>query len=206
MMGTMRDMTSDGEKLRELIETSALLRGDLCRIRLERWVKWLAIEDVWSSHRIWDWVLDAAISVGSADYANVQLIHPRLGGLELMAHRGFQQPFVEFFRYVSDTRSACGTALKRGRPIIVEDVANSRVFSQTSQLEVVLDAGVRAVKSLPLVGSHGRMMGMLSVHYRHPYPDRNGEGEYLRVLARAIGKKMEQYACRHRNPDLIVCH
>src|SRR5262245_44296416 len=167
-MNIKRLVANNGERLQGLCETSVLLREEFTHLRLASWEQWLANDDVWSSSRIWDWVLDAALTVGSADYANIQLVHPRLRGLELMAQRGFQLPFLEFFRFVSDDHSACGAALKRQRPVIVEDVSNSLIFANTPQLEVILDAGVRAVKSLPLMGHSGRMLGMLSVHYRRP--------------------------------------
>jgi hypothetical protein len=79
----------------------------------------------------------------------------------------------------------------------VGDVAESRIFAQTAQLEVILDAGVRAVKSLPLIGSKGQMLGMLSVHYRRPHRDshgNNGNSASLIVLAAAIGLAVERRA------------
>src|SRR5215469_11635423 len=114
-------ITHNGEQLEETLETAAMLRREFARVRLEWWVKLLAMDDFWSSGRAWEYVLDAALSVGSADFANVQLVHPRLFGLELITHRGFRRPFLEFFRFVADDNSACGAALKRRRPVIVGD-------------------------------------------------------------------------------------
>ncbi len=169
-----------------------MLREDAGRQRLALWAQWLAGEAVWSSPRVWDWVLDAALSVGLADYANIQLVHPRLRGLELVAQRGFQRPFLEYFRFVADENSACGWALTRQRPVMVEDVADSPLFANRPQLEVMLDAGIRAVKSLPLIGSEGRVLGMLSVHYRQPNGQAPGTSQSLKVLARTIGLAMER--------------
>jgi hypothetical protein len=203
-----RHITNNGEQMQEACETAALLRTDLqearetaallrtelAQARLAWWEQWLANDEVWSSSRIWDWVLDAALSVGLADYANVQLVHPRLRGLELKAQRGFQRPFLEFFRFVSEDHSACGMALKRHCPIMVNDVATSSIFANTPQLEVVLDAGVRAVQSLPLIGCNGQMLGMLSVHYREPNAERSGTCADLQVLARTISLALERHS------------
>jgi GAF domain-containing protein len=45
-------------------------------------------------------------------------------------------------------------------------VSTSPVFAGMPALEVLLSAGVRAVQTTPLVGRSGRLVGMLSTHYR----------------------------------------
>ncbi|MBV8381894.1 MAG: GAF domain-containing protein, partial [Planctomycetaceae bacterium] len=74
-----------------------------------------------------DSALDAALSVASADCANIQLIHPNRRGLVLKAQRGFEPPFLDFFAYVDDSHSACGVALRERRPVVVEDVSRSPI-------------------------------------------------------------------------------
>jgi GAF domain-containing protein len=112
--------------------------------------------------------LDAALLVASADYANIQLVHPSGRGLVLTAQRGFSQPFLDFFEFVDDGQTACGLALKEHRPVIVQDIIGSPIFVQTPGLEILLNAGVRAVESTPLIGRTGQLLGMLSVHFRQP--------------------------------------
>jgi hypothetical protein len=68
-------------------------------------------------------VIDAAIAVMHADMANIQLFDPDSGGLKIVAQHGFQKPFLEFFNHVHAGEAACGTALKIGKRVIVEDVA-----------------------------------------------------------------------------------
>jgi signal transduction protein with GAF and PtsI domain len=190
---TRQQSANDCGRGQDALETAALLTRDLAQLRLAFLVKWLALDLDWSSSGVWERVLDAAILVGGADCANVQLVHRRLRGLELTAQRGFQRPFLEFFRFVNDAHSACGMALKQRCPIMVDDVCNSPIFANTPQLELLLDAGVRAVKSVPLVGGTGRTLGMLSVHYRQPRRERNGESACLKVLARAIGRAVARH-------------
>jgi GAF domain-containing protein len=69
-----------------------------------------------------DEVLAAAIDVADARFGNVQLL--RNGGrLEIVAQRGFGAAFLEQFRSVdANDVSACGRALRRRTPVLIEDV------------------------------------------------------------------------------------
>jgi signal transduction protein with GAF and PtsI domain len=77
-------------------------------------------------------------------------------------------------------------AFKERRPVVVEDVARSPIFAQTRGLEVMLEAGVRAVKSTPLIGPTGRALGMLSVHYRQPRAHVESELTRFQAVAAAV--------------------
>lgn len=116
-------------------------------------------------------ILGAVIEATSADMGNIQAYAPETGSLHIQVHRGFHEPFLEFFNSVDPGHAACGAALKSRGRVIVPDIANSPIFSGARLLEVMLDAGVRAVQSTPLVGKSGDICGMLSTHYRtvtHP--------------------------------------
>jgi hypothetical protein len=160
-------------------------------------------EDVAMRHRLWmqwltqiragagrdaalDHALDAALSVASADCANIQLIDPNRGGLVLKAQRGFEPPFLDFFAYVEDSHSACGVALRERRPVVVEDVNCCPIFAQTPGLAMMLGAGIRAVTSTPLIGGTGDFLGMLSVHYRRPHARLDSHLNRLQMLASSI--------------------
>jgi len=112
-------------------------------------------------------ILDATIEGTAAHMGNIQLLDPQTGRLHIHVYRGFERPFLDFFNSVHSGHAACGTALKAGRRVIVPDVANSSVFPVSELVEVLLDAGVRAVQSTPIVGRSGRFWGMLSTHYRN---------------------------------------
>src|SRR5215469_6057083 len=108
--------------------------------------------------------LDAAIEVTGASMANIQLFDPATSALRIEAQRGFSEPFLEFFDRVTDGHAACGTAFQSRSRVIVDDVGESSIFLGTPALEVVLDAGVRAVQSTPLVGPSGCIVDILSTH------------------------------------------
>ena len=83
-------------------------------------------------------------------------------------HEGFAEPFLQFFKEVHHREAACGTALKRLERVIVEDVRESPIFAGTETLNVLIEAGVQAVQSTPLVTKSGCIVGMVSTHYRVP--------------------------------------
>lgn len=112
-------------------------------------------------------ILDAAVEATAADMGNIQLLDAKTGHLLIHLQRGFKPPFLEFFNSVHANQAACGTALKCGQRVVVPDVADSPVFSANDCLEIMLDAGVRAVQSTPLIAKSGRLWGMLSTHYRN---------------------------------------
>src|SRR3546814_8882812 len=77
---------------------------------------------------------------------NIQLLDRETGVLKIAASRGFDAPFLTFFETVHENDAACGTALKRGERIVVEDVEASPIVLGTPALAVLLAAGVRAVQ------------------------------------------------------------
>jgi len=111
-------------------------------------------------------ILDVVIEGTRADMGNIQLFDPKTGCLFIHVHRGFLEPFLQFFNRVHQGHAACGTALRTADRVIVPDVADSPVFSNSDCVEALLDANVRAVQSTPIVGRSGRIWGVLSTHYR----------------------------------------
>jgi PAS domain-containing protein len=56
-------------------------------------------------------ILDAAIALTGADRGNIQLRERSSGMLKIVASRGFERSFLEFFNEVHEGHAACGTAL-----------------------------------------------------------------------------------------------
>jgi len=125
--------------------------------------------------------LDAAIEAAHADMGNVQLRHA--DGLHIVAHRGFKEPFLEFFDCVNDTQPA---------RVVVPDVAADSTFAGKEAARVLEAAGVRALQSTPLIASSGTVLGMLSTHYGEPQaPDEAGLLE-IDLIARRAAFWLEQ--------------
>lgn len=105
-------------------------------------------------------VVRAAINLTGAQMGSLQLNSD--GALRLTASRGFGPGFLDFFDTVRDDDCACGTALRSGAAVIVEDVRASPIFFGKPSLAVMLDAGALSVVSMPIVARSGPLLGMLS--------------------------------------------
>jgi GAF domain-containing protein len=169
------------------IQQATAMREEAAETRLQIWLERLTQQ--WM-HTCRDMALepslDAALSVTSADCANIQLVDPSGRGLVLTAQRGFRQPFLDFFAIVDDCQTACGVAWQEHRPVVVEDILCSPIFEQSRVLEVMLEAGIRAVKSTPLLDRTGQILGMLSVHYRRPRAHIDSDLTRFQALAAAV--------------------
>jgi hypothetical protein len=137
-------------------------------------------------------IVALAMRFTGADMGNIQVVEPTLGALEIKAQCGFSSPFLEYFNQVHQGESACGTAMKRARRVMVEDVTQSRLFQGSPALEVILDAGARSVQSTPLVDVSGRVLGVLSTHWRRPRRLSPSESWLLDVLAEKTTNLLRQ--------------
>jgi signal transduction protein with GAF and PtsI domain len=74
----------------------------------------------------------------------------------------------------------------------VPDIIRSPIFVHTDELQVMLEAGSRAVKSTPLIGRTGRLLGVLSVHHRQPRDHDDSDLTRLQTLAAAVSAMIDR--------------
>jgi two-component sensor histidine kinase len=136
-------------------------------------------------------VVETAITIAGADKGNLQLLDTPTGALTLAAQRGFEDPFLNFFASVRDDASACAAALRSGERVIVPDVRESELFAGQRSRDVLVDAGVCAVISTPLMASTGNLLGMISTHFVTPHRPSERELHLLDLLARQTADYLE---------------
>ncbi|MFN8654670.1 MAG: ATP-binding protein, partial [Gemmatimonadales bacterium] len=140
-------------------------------------------------------ILDAAMRLTGADKGNIQRFDDRTGMIRLVAQRGFDPAFCEFFAEVAGSDpSACGAAMRNGLRTVVDDVRTSPVFAGSAAREVVLAAGVRAVQSTPLISSTGDVIGMISTHWAEPGRPDERQLRWIDLLARQAADYLERTA------------
>ena len=108
-------------------------------------------------------ILADAIALHGAEFGDVQL--PAKDNLLVIVEQlGFKSPFLDTFRGVCSTDgSACGRALRTGRPVVIPDVDVDAEYAPIRK--VAREAGYRAVVTTPLVTSTGVLIGFVSVHF-----------------------------------------
>ncbi len=167
----------------QYVRTEETLRADLeVMTRLQRLGSLFLQEG--NMEAILTQIVDAAIAITGADFGNIQLLDPRTQDLKIVAHRGFPQWWLDFWNRVSEGRGSCGTALRNGERVVVEDVEKSSIFAGTEALDIQLRAGVRAVQSTPLVSRAGKPLGMFSTHHKAPHRLDEHTARLLDLLAR----------------------
>jgi signal transduction histidine kinase/CheY-like chemotaxis protein len=146
-----------------------------------------------------DEIVAAAIELTGANKGTLQLLDPASGVLTIRAQRGFDEPFLRFFAAVEHDSSACGATLESLRRVIVEDVRSSDILKGQATLDVMLQAGIRAIQSTPVVSSTGDVLGMISTHFSRPHRLNERELRLIDLLARQAGDYLE----RKRSEDAL---
>lgn len=114
-------------------------------------------------------VLEVAVAVLKADKGNVLLFEEAENLLRNAISIGFPQDFMDRFPTIQpDAPTACARAFRGQERVVVEDIHRDPDFSKLGGA-VVENFGFSAVQATPLHGRNGRMLGILSTHYDHPY-------------------------------------
>jgi len=152
---------------------------------------------------IFDTVLERGLELTGAAFGNIQTMNWQTGCLEIAVQRGFQQEFLKFFERVgADDQSVCAHALRVRGQVFIEDVSSDKDFSPLSR-EIVLNAGVCAVLSTPIVSSSGAFIGMLSTHYPHVHMPSVSEMEVTKALAREAANAVISIRARQNETQMI---
>lgn len=122
---------------------------------------------LWASRSLDDGleeILAAALELLGADQGNLQLLDPAGDVLRIVAQRGFERTFLDFFREVRVAdESACGRALRFGQRVVIDDVESEASFAPYRT--IARAAGFRSVISSPLIGADGTRVGVISSHF-----------------------------------------
>ena len=149
--------------------------------------------------KILEEMLDATMTMQRADFGNVQLADPQTGMLEIVTQRGFSPAFLAHFSRVESSHdSACGRAMRRGERVIIEDVEQDSGY--VPDREAAAAEGYRGVQSTPIHGRDGRVIGMLSTHFRAPHRPSERELQltdlYLRMVSEFISRARDAQVVR----------
>ncbi len=141
---------------------------------------------------LYEQILEAAISLMRSEMGSIQMLYPERNELRLLAWRGFDPASADFWEWVKvDSASTCGVALTTGERVITPDVETSEFMAGTDDLDFYRLSGIRAVQSTPLISRGGRIVGMISSHWREAHQPSERELLLLDVLARQAADLIE---------------
>lgn len=145
--------------------------------------------------RVYEKILDAAVTIMRSDCAIMQMLCPNRGQgeLRLLAFRGLTPETAKLWEWVrADSESTCGMALRSGKRVVVPDVKQCDFMADSADLLTFLKAGVHAVMTTPLVARSGTFVGMISTHWRQPHMPDERELRLIDVLARQAADLLER--------------
>ena len=145
---------------------------------------------------LYEKVMDAAVSIMRSDFASIQMYYPERGSggeLRLLASHGFKSHTAKFWEWVrADSQCTCGVALRTGRRVIASDVETADFMANTADLATYQQNGIRAVQSTPLVSRDGKLLGMISTHWRKPHQPSERDLRMFDILVRQAADLIER--------------
>ena len=156
---------------------------------------------------LYESIIDAAVAIMRSDFASMQMFHPERGergALRLLTFRGFSAEAAKFWEWVGadSAGSTCGAALRTGRRVIAHDVEECAFMAGSDDLATYRATGIRSCQSTPLLARDGRIVGMISTHWRSPFHPTERQLGLLDVVARQAADFIERAqaisALRHR--------
>jgi PAS domain S-box-containing protein len=142
---------------------------------------------------LYEKILDAAVAIMRSDFASMQVFYPERGELRLLAYRGFTPIAAASFECVRPgSGTSCSVALATGHRSIVPDIELSNFMAGSEDLKTLRQTGIRAMQSTRLVSRAGRLLGMMSTHWRKPTQPSERDLRLLDVLARQAADLIER--------------
>ncbi|KYH24170.1 bacterioopsin transcriptional activator [Halalkalicoccus paucihalophilus] len=156
---------------------------------------------------LYEEILDAVVTIMHADFARLQLRDPDQGDLKLLADSGFDETTALWDRVDSDSNGPCSVALETAQRVIVSDAKTCEFMADTEDQETLLETGIRAIQSTPLVSRSGDVIGMLSTHWKEPHEPSERDLRSLDVLARQATDLINQQQVKEdlrKNRELVA--
>jgi signal transduction histidine kinase len=141
-------------------------------------------------------VLRAALVVQCADLGLLSLHDPERDGLNVKVSCGFDEEFLKQIELVLPGAGACGTCYEQRRRVVVEDVEVDPIFAPYR--EAARTAGFRACHSTPLITRRGKIVGVLSAHFRQPHRPSEREARLMDLYARMAADIIENARLHHQ--------
>ncbi|WP_148661197.1 PAS domain S-box protein [Flavisolibacter tropicus] len=142
---------------------------------------------------LYDQILDAAIAIMDSDMGSIQLLSSEKNELLLLTYKGFSPESAKTWKWITlESTTSCGMAFAKGARVVVSDVHSCKSMFDAENFEAFRLSGIKAVQSTPLVSRTGKILGMLSTHWRSAHEPAERELSLLDVLARQMADLIER--------------
>ena len=137
-------------------------------------------------------LLKEAAMLMRSDAASLQVLDVERNELLLLGWKGFHPDSAAHWQRVAVGReSTCGAALMECRRVVVADVKNPAYGLTQEGIADYELSGLVAVQSTPLVSRDGRVLGMMSTHWRRFHQPADRDLAEFDVLARQAADALE---------------
>ncbi|HET6252932.1 MAG TPA: ATP-binding protein [Puia sp.] len=141
-------------------------------------------------------IVEAAVAIMRSQFGTMQMLYPdggRIGKLRLLACSGFTPEAENYWEWVyQHTGSSCGEVLRTRRRVIISDFRTCEFMRNEPTLPIFLDGGIYAAQSTPLYSRTGKLLGMISTHWKHPHNPPQRHLDLLDILARQAADLIER--------------
>jgi len=144
---------------------------------------------------LYEKIIDAAVAIMHSDFASLQMLYSNKGSeneLRLLAFRGFTPEAAKFWEWVrADSETICGIALHTDERVIASDLENCKFMADSREQTMYRQTGIRACQTTPLFSRSGKLVGMISTHWRNPHEPSEYDLRLLDILARQAADLIE---------------
>ncbi|HTL66045.1 MAG TPA: CheR family methyltransferase [Lacunisphaera sp.] len=188
----VRDITERKQAERDLRESEESLAAELAATQQLQAASALLMAggDSGNIHRK---IVAAAVAIMHAGMGSMQAVSNENHSLKLLAWQGFDDEFARVFdNLLPDRTTAWNLAALTGQRVIVPDVEQCEIISGETARAEFRRVGIRAVQSTPLFSREGRLLGMISTHWREPHTPSDRSLRLLDILARQAADLLER--------------
>ena len=145
---------------------------------------------------LYEKLVDAAVEIMGSDAASMQMFYPdrgKNGALRLLASRGFTDEAKAYWQWVDlDAGSTCAQSLRTRERTIAENLAACEFTLHRNDRAAFMQAGVLAAQSTPLFSRRGKLLGMISTHWKRLHYPSERDLQLFDILARQAADLIER--------------
>ncbi len=189
------DLTERGQVEELLRRSEARLEIELADARLLQSISAYLIREE-HIDTLYSRITEAALTIMQSDFASMQMYYPergKAGQLHMLASSGLSREGRDFWAWVdADAGTTCAVAMRTGKRFISSDMYNCEYVVNTPDHEMFVRAGVLAAQSTPLFSRSGKLLGMISTHWKRHHMPSDRDLNLLDILARQAADLIER--------------